>query len=163
MISRSRRAFVLSYATVMGIFVSRIYVRPAYAVAAPALKYLIHAGEQAKANVEKLIKTEQVITLACIAYPLDTYAQEVNNIAPLLPPSVRGVASILTHVAGGVHSARTEKQASEVIQDGIVQIRKTIELIRAEDPDSSDARLEAGSIILTLGYMDRKLLTAEGI
>lgn len=56
MISRSRRVFILSYATIMVIFVSRIYVRPAYAVAAPALEYLIHAGEQAKANVGKLIK-----------------------------------------------------------------------------------------------------------
>lgn len=75
-------------------------------------------------------------TPPCIANALEAYAAHLEKIAPQLPPKLRTLPAIIRRAARNVRAAKTAAQAVRAVQAAIVQVRHTVELLRAEDPDA---------------------------
>jgi hypothetical protein len=75
-------------------------------------------------------------TPPCIANALEAYAAHLEKIAPQLPPNLRTLPAIIRRAARNVRVAKTAAQAMRAVQAAIVQVRHTVELLRAEDPDA---------------------------
>ena len=90
-------------------------------------------------------------TQACVADALDKYADALQKIAPRLPRPLRALPAIIhqaaqkARVAPTVHAAIKVLHATVVVVQKIV--RKTIELMRAGDPDGASAATRGGDLV----------------
>lgn len=75
-------------------------------------------------------------TPPCVADALFAYAAKLEKIAPQLPPKMRALPGIIRQAARKVRAAKSPAEAVRAVQTAIVQVRHTVELLRAEDPDA---------------------------
>ncbi len=75
-------------------------------------------------------------TPPCVADALDAYAAKLEKLAPQLPPKMRVLPGIIRQAARKVRAAKSSREAVRAVQTAIVQVRHTVELLRAEDPDA---------------------------
>ncbi|MCR8725716.1 two-partner secretion domain-containing protein [Frigidibacter sp. ROC022] len=108
--------------------------------------------------------------LACLSDSLDNYASALDKLAADLPPSLQNVSAIIQTARQGVDAARdkaisrlanassdAERQAirrdavdeaRRSLQTAENEIRKSISLIRADDPDLARVQVEQGNVVL---------------
>jgi len=88
---------------------------------------------------------------SCVAQELDRYADWLDSVAPQLPPDLRVLPTIVRRAASGVRSAKSRGDAVRAVQAAIADVRKTISLLRVDDPDARrTATREASFSIDTL-------------
>lgn len=90
-------------------------------------------------------------TQACVADALDTYAVALQKITPRLPPALRALPAIVHQAAQKARVAPTLRVAVKVLRAtvAVVQkiVRKTIELMRAHDPDTATLATRGGGLV----------------
>ena len=122
------------------------------------------ASEIAQAAIEQCNAQLQTPARFCIADALDTYAAEIEKLAPQLPPSLRNVPDTLRKAAQKVRVAKTKAQAVQAVKAAIVEIRKSISLLRADDPVVREAGTREGAFVIqTLDVATNKLEKATGL
>src|SRR5579862_2729865 len=72
----------------------------------------------------------------CVADALDAYANHLEQIAASLPPSMRKLPQIFHEAARKVRAAKTPAAAVRAITTALAQVKASITLIRAVDPDT---------------------------
>ena len=100
----------------------------------------------------------------CIADVLDNYAAALREIAPQLPPAMRNLPDIVARAARRVRVARTRQEAIQAVKVAIDAVRKSIALLKADDPVALNRATRAGSFVAeTLQVADNKLEKAVGL
>ena len=100
----------------------------------------------------------------CVAQELDRYADWIEGVAPQLPPELRVLPTIVRQAASGVRAAKTRREAVRAVQAAITEVRKTINILRADDPDAQQtATREASFSIDTLVVATTKLEKATNL
>jgi len=103
-------------------------------------------------------------TRRCVADALDRYAEALRDIAPRLPPDLRSLPTIVANAARRVRAARTAADAVQAVRTAIGQVRKTITLLKADDPVILRAETREGSLVVdTLEAASDKLEKAVGL
>ncbi|MGA2041894.1 MAG: hypothetical protein ABSG83_00835 [Roseiarcus sp.] len=103
-------------------------------------------------------------TLRCVADALDRYAQALRDVAPRLPPALRSLPTIVADAARRVRAARTVAEAAQAVKTAIGRVRKTIALLKADDPVILRAETREGSLVAdTLEAASDKLEKAVGL
>jgi hypothetical protein len=99
----------------------------------------------------------------CIADAIEAYARALSELSPALPPQLRGLPDIVSRAAKRVRAARTMEGAVRAITSAIAEVKKTISLLRADDPEILEAETRAGAFAAeTLEVADNKLEKAVG-
>jgi hypothetical protein len=75
-------------------------------------------------------------TPPCVADALEAYAARLEQLAPQLPRKMRALPGIIRQAARKARVAKTRAEAVRAVQTAIVQVRHTVQLLRAEDPDA---------------------------
>ena len=100
----------------------------------------------------------------CVADALDAYAAALRNLSPPLPPELRGLPDIVSRAAHRVRQAKTRAQATRAIKSAIAEVRKTISLLKADDPVVLKAETRQGTFVAeTLAVAENKLEKASGL
>ena len=100
----------------------------------------------------------------CIADALDSYASEIDSATADLPARFHVVPAIVHAAARRVREARTKAEALGALKIAEGQVRKTISLLRAENPNARPAVAEAGRAVNeTLGVAREALLRSAEI
>jgi hypothetical protein len=100
----------------------------------------------------------------CVADALDKYADELAEISPQFPPSMRDLPEVVRTAARKVRAAKTKTEAVRAIKAAIVVVHKTIELLKADDSISHQvATREGGFVAATLEVAGAKLEKAVGL
>jgi hypothetical protein len=86
-----------------------------------------------------------VETPPCVADALDAYAAQLDKIASQLPPQMRSLPNVFRETARKVRSAKSGAEARRYVLAAIVQVRHTISLLRADDPDTRAFGVEIGT------------------
>ena len=97
---------------------------------------------------------------ACVAGELDRYADWIEGVAPQLPSELRVLPSIVRRAATGVRVARSRGEAVRAIRAAVVEVRKTIALVRADDPlvqeaGKREAALTADTLIVARNELEK--------
>lgn len=74
-------------------------------------------------------------TKTCVATALDSYAAAMEAVAPRLQPALRKVPDIITEAARRVREANSIDSAQAALRAAIGEVRASIVLLRAEDPN----------------------------
>src|SRR5690606_16793795 len=121
--------------------------------------------------------------LACLSRALDRYTSALDQLAAELPDSMQQVSAILQQTKGRIDSSRERvvqrlasatsdaerdairrdgiREAQAALADAKAEIRKTIGLIRADDPDLARIHVQQGEVVLaTLDKVDGTLARA---
>ena len=118
------------------------------------------ASEKAQAAIEAC----GLQSPPCIADALDAYAADLEKLAPQLPPRLRTLPAIIRAAAQKVRVARTKAEAVKAVTSAIAQVRKTIMLLRADDPIARTAGAREGAFVVeTLQVASDKLEKASGL
>jgi hypothetical protein len=100
----------------------------------------------------------------CIADALDGYAAALQQIVPQLSPGLRSLPLIVATAARKVRAARTMSDAVRAVKTAITQIRKSIELLKADDPATIKQETREGTLVVeTLQIAGDKLEKAVGL
>ena len=100
----------------------------------------------------------------CIADALDKYADELAEIAPQFPPSMRDLPEAVHKAARKVRAAKTKTEAVRAIKEAIVVVHKSIALIKADDPISHQVATREGALVsATLEVASAKMEKAVGL
>jgi hypothetical protein len=83
----------------------------------------------------------------CVADALDAYAAALRRIAPQLAPRLRFLPDIVAQAAAGVRRAQTRGEAIGAVRKALVAVRKTIALLRADDPVTLKSNARAGLLV----------------
>lgn len=90
-------------------------------------------------------------TQACVADALDKYADALEKVAPRLPRELRALPKIIHQAAQKARVAPTVRVAARVLLATVVVVqkivRKTIELMRAKDPDAANVATRGGDLV----------------
>ena len=86
-------------------------------------------------------------TQACIADALDAYADALEKAAPKLPAPFRKLPHIVRAAAHKARVAPTVHVAIEALRAAVVVVHKTIDLMRAKDPDESGVATRGGDLV----------------
>jgi hypothetical protein len=131
------------------------------------------ASKDAEASLLRQLKLDEQLPpeqrtsqryVSCVARALDGYAAALQTIAPTLPVHVQALPTIVAQTAQAVHSSRTPAAASAAMTAAIGEVRKTLELIKADDPPLARAEIsEVRSVDETLSFLNDKLVKATGI
>lgn len=98
----------------------------------------------------------------CIADVLDSYAAELEALAPSLPPRLHALPAIVRAAASKVRAARTKTEAVRALASAQVQVDRAIALLRSDDPNSVQAGTQAGRTVSeTLGVAQEALLRSS--
>ena len=98
----------------------------------------------------------------CVADALDAYATKLEALVPRLPPQLHTLPGIVRGAAQKVRVARTKAEAVSAVKMAIVQVDKTIALLRAEDPNAAKIGSAVGRAVdQTLDVAENKLLRAS--
>ena len=125
-----------------------------------ALAQVQAASEQTQAAIAAC----GVQSPACVADALDAYAAELEKLAPQLPPRLRTLPTVIRAAAQKVRVAKTKVQAVRAITTAIAQVRKTISLLRADDPVTASTGAREGAFVVeTLQVASDKLQRATGL
>ena len=134
--------------------------QPAAPTTLGALAQVQAASEQTQAAIAAC----GVQSPACVADALDAYANELEQLAPQLPPRLRTLPTVIRAAAQKVRVAKTKAQAVKAITTAIAQVRKTISLLRADDPLSASTGAREGAFVVeTLQVASDKLQRATGL
>jgi len=138
-----------------------------------ALNSVLSASQEAEDVLIKNLKHDEALPpeqrtsqryIACVAGALDRYAEKLRELAPSLPPDLQSLPTIVAQTAKRVRSSTTPQEASAAIKDAVLQVKKTIALIRAEDSYAvKTERREVFSVSQTLTFLDTKFEKATGI
>ena len=124
--------------------------------------------------------------LDCIAETLGTYADALDDIAIDLPPALSNVAAIIREAQRGVREARdtatqrlaaatTDEERREIeraavaqatgsVQSAVNEIRNSIDLIRADDPQLAGVFAEQGAtVVAAMETVEIELARAIGL
>lgn len=100
----------------------------------------------------------------CVADALDAYAAALRKLSPPLPPELSGLPDIVSRAAHRVRQAKTRAQATRAIKVAIAEVRKTISLLKADDPVVLKAETRQGTFVAeTLAVAENKLEKASGL
>jgi hypothetical protein len=100
----------------------------------------------------------------CVADALDAYAAALRRLSPPLPPELSGLPDIVSRAAHRVRHAKTRAQATRAIKSAIAEVRKTISLLKADDPVVLKAETRQGAFVAeTLAVAENKLEKASGL
>jgi hypothetical protein len=100
----------------------------------------------------------------CIADALDKYADELAEIAPQFPPSMRDLPEAVRTAARKVRAAKTKTEAVSAIKEAIVLVHKSIELLKADDSVSHQVATREGAFVAaTLEVAGAKMEKAVGL
>lgn len=100
----------------------------------------------------------------CVADALDAYAVALRKLSPPLPPELSGLPDIVSRAAHRVRQAKTRAQATRAIKVAIAEVRKTISLLKADDPVVLKAETRQGTFVAeTLAVAENKLEKASGL
>lgn len=121
--------------------------------------------------------------LACLSRALDRYTSALDELVDQLPDSMQQVSAILRETKGKIDSSRERvvqrlasatseaerdairregmREAQAALAEARTEIRKSIGLIRAEDPDLARVHAQQGEVVLaTLAKVDATLARA---
>lgn len=124
--------------------------------------------------------------LACLSLTLERYSATLDELADGLPPSLQQVSAILRTAQGQIEGSRQRAiqqlaaAGSEAERDAIraaaiaesraalqtagTEIRKSIGLLRAEDPDLARVQSQTEEVVLaSLGKIETTLARAVGL
>ena len=90
-------------------------------------------------------------TQACVADALDKYADALQKVAPQLPRALRVLPKTIHQAAQKARVAPTVRVAIRVLLATVVVVqklmRKSIELMRAHDPDAANVATRGGDLV----------------
>jgi hypothetical protein len=137
---------------------------PNPATSADALQSVEEITQQTQTYLEQC----GCATQACVADALDKYADALQKIAPQLPRALRVLPKIIHQAAQKARVAPTVRVAVKVLQATVVVVqrivRKTIELMRAKDPDAANVATRGGDLVAsTLNTAATVLERAESL
>ena len=142
MCSINRRDTVLAISIGLAMFATRIAASTSDENPATVLVSATKASQDAKASLSRQFKLDENLPadqrttqryIACVADSLDRYAARLAEIAPSLPPHVQSLPGIVAQTARSVRQSTTTAQVSETLRSAIVEVRKTLELVKADD------------------------------
>jgi hypothetical protein len=100
----------------------------------------------------------------CVADALDSYADALEQLAPRLPPRLRMLPAIIRKVAHNVRTAKTLAAAARAVKQAIVEVHKTISLLKADDAITRAAGSREGALVIeTLQVASDKLERSVGL
>jgi hypothetical protein len=100
--------------------------------------------------------------LHCLADALDNYAEALRKLP--LPPELKRLPDVVAHAAHQVRAAKTRAQAVKAIKIAVAEVRRTITLLKADDPVVLKAETREGAFVAeTLEVADNKLEKAVGL
>lgn len=100
----------------------------------------------------------------CVARALDAYADRLAKAGTLLPPDTSPVADIIAKGADKVRRARSKREIVAAVRQVVADVRKSIELIVADDPIVASLSTRASNtIVSSLERTDRHLESAVGL
>ena len=115
-------------------------------------------------------RSQQAITrcdtaaAACVAEELDRYANWIESVAPQLSPELRVLPTIVRQAASGVRTAKSRREAVRAVEVAIAEVRKSIKLLRIDDPDIREtATREVSLSVETLSVASAKLEKATDL
>jgi hypothetical protein len=101
---------------------------------------------------------------ACVAQELDHYADWIESVAPQLPPELHLLPTIVRQAASGVRAAKSRHEAVRAVEVAIAEVRKSIKLLRIDDPDVREtATREVSLSVETLSVASAKLEKATDL
>ncbi len=100
----------------------------------------------------------------CVANALDAYAGSLAKASTLLPPEKSPVADIIEKGAAKVRRAKSKREIVAAVRQVVADVRKSIELIIADDPIVASLSTRASNtIVSSLERTDRRLESAVGL
>jgi hypothetical protein len=100
----------------------------------------------------------------CIANALDLYAKDLGDPRIVLPPETKAIPAIVAQTARRVRAATTHRQARAAVSAAVAEIRKSIALIKADEPVLARLETRAGTAVADgLQLADAKLEKAIGL
>lgn len=100
----------------------------------------------------------------CVANALDAYAGSLAQASTLLPPDRSPVADIIEKGAAKVRRAKSKREIVAAVRQVVADVRKSIELIIADDPIVASLSTRASNtIVSSLERTDKRLESAVGL
>lgn len=101
---------------------------------------------------------------SCVGDALEQFADALDARAISLPEPLRGIPAVIRQAARQVRAARTVQEARAAVGAALVEVRKAIALIRADDPAIGQLQLrQANRIASALGSVETRLARATGL
>ena len=101
---------------------------------------------------------------ACVANALDGFADALDSRILDLPGPMKGVSAIVRDAARKVRNAKSIAEARASVRAAVVEVRKAIALIRADEPGVAQLQIRQGNVIASaLENVDIKLSKAVGL
>lgn len=118
------------------------------------------------ANCENRFQRQKAVSeyKTCVGDALEQYADALDAKALSLPGPMRGIPAVIRQAARQVRTARTIQEARAAVGAALVEVRKAIALIRADDPAIGQLQLrQANRIASALGSVETRLSRATGL
>jgi hypothetical protein len=145
-----------------------IQENPIFGVTRRALEATEAASRRFRRNIDRCPLSDPMLEFnRCIAEALEIYADELEQPVVALPPPLKPVPTVIRRAAAKVRAAPTRKAARAAVAEAVKQVRKSITLIKAEEPafaSLADMQTRQGTIIAqNLERADAKLERAIGL
>ena len=100
----------------------------------------------------------------CVGNALDGFADALDSRILSLPGPMKGVSAIVRDAARKVRNAKTVAEARASVRAAVVEVRKAIALIRADEPGVAQLQIRQGNVIASaLENVEVKLSKAVGL
>ena len=100
----------------------------------------------------------------CVGNALEGFADALDSRILSLPGPMKGVSAIVRDAARKVRNAKTISEARASVRAAVVEVRKAIALIRADEPGVAQLQIRQGNVIASaLENVDLKLAKAVGL
>jgi filamentous hemagglutinin family protein len=100
----------------------------------------------------------------CAGDALTQYAQTLESRLLELPPPLRRVTAVIREAAARVRVARTIEAARRAVRTAVVEVRRAIALIRADEPQLARVQTQQGQTIASaLASVENRLDRAVGL
>ncbi len=133
-----------------------------------ALRSTLASSRRFEGQVERCGVNDPMIQFhRCVADALEDFADELEEPAVALPEPAKPIPRIVRRAAAEVRAAPSRPVARAAVAVAVQEVRKTIELIRADDPglvQVAEAQTRQGEIIVaSLETAEAKLERAVGL
>jgi hypothetical protein len=132
------------------------------------LRNTLAASRLFESQVERCELNDPMILFhRCVADALEDYADRLEEPKVALPQATRPIPKIVRRAAARVRAAPDRQKAHAAVVEAVQEVRKSIELIRADDPDLvpvAETQTRQGAIIAaSLDVAGAKLERAIGL
>ena len=125
-------------------------------------------AEQTLRNISQTVATFfrrcEAANPIALADALDSYALELQQLAPQLPQAFHNIPGIVANAARKVRAAKNRGEVAAALGEAVVAIHKELTLVRSEDPAQGGQAARDGEVVVSaLNEMSVALVSSGGL